>query len=182
MNVTFTFLDSEERLYIEPPSFVQAEELELPQSLVPDLIEAFCDSWRQMEDSKGQKVRLRQTKGSVGQEVTLEALEQAEAGKQGGGWEELPRRSLRLRQIRENSGEERDQSLAFVPTESLRKPGTEEGDRGREERREKRERQKVERLQFEKQEGERQVEERQEVDRLRTDNIVKLSREAFAEE
>ena len=90
--------------------------------------------------------------------------------------------SLRLRQIGENSSEERDQSLAFVSTESLRKPRMEEGDRGREERREKRERQKVERLQFEKQEGERQVEERQEVERLRTDNIVKLSREAFAEQ
>ena len=164
----------------------QTGELELPQSLVPDLVEAFCDSWRQVKESMGQEARqvkdskgqrVRQMKESMGQEVRQKnsskgqqqvVLESLEVTNRGNRLEDLaqPRRSSRVRESREGFGENRGQSLAFVSADRLRLPQVvEDDDRGRGERRERRERRKVERLQFERLEEERLEDERHKIER-----------------
>ena len=135
---------------------------------MPDLVEAFCDSWRKVNNSMGQEVRQKNSsKGQ--QQVALEDLEVTNKG-EAGGWEDLaqPRRSSRVRRSRvKGAGEEdRGQSRAFVPADRLRLPEVvEEDNRGRGERRERRERLKVERLQFERLEEERLEVERQKLER-----------------
>ena len=120
------------------------------------MVEAFCDSWRKVNNSMGQGVSQKNSsKGQ--QQVVLEDLEVTNKGG-AGGWEDLPhpRRSLRVRQSREGVGEDGSQIRAFVPADRLRLAQVvEEDNRGRGERRERRERLKKERLEVERLEVER---------------------------